>query len=98
MLSQIVRPLIYAQIRLLANSGVTRKTLIDIIAQWLGYLGVRAIVTHLESYSDQIQVSLSVSKSEGCYRHDWQQIICNLNRSEQNSYLSNSSRKFATKN
>jgi hypothetical protein len=98
MLSQIVRPLVHAQIRFLANSGVTRKTLIDIIAQWLGYLGVRAVVTHLESHSDQIQVSLSVSKPEGCDRHDWQQIIYNLNRSEQNSYLSNSSRKFATRN
>jgi hypothetical protein len=80
MLSQIVRPLVHAQIRLLANSGVTRKSLIEIIAQWLGYLGVRAVVTHLESHSDQIQVSLSVSKPEGCDRHDWQQIICNLNR------------------
>jgi hypothetical protein len=98
MLSQIVRPLVYAQIRLLANSGVTRKTLIEIIAQWLSYLGVKAVVTHLESRSDQIQVSLSVSKPEGCDRHDWQQIICNLNRGERDSYLSCSSRELVTRN
>jgi hypothetical protein len=97
MLSQIVRPLVHAQIRLLANSGVTRKSLIEIIAQWLGYLGVGAVVTHLESRSDQIQVSLIVNKPEGCDQHDWQQIIRNLNGSKGNSYLSTSSRELVTR-
>ena len=39
MLSQIVRPLVQTQVRLLANSQATQVTLTDTIAKWLSYLG-----------------------------------------------------------
>ncbi len=79
MLSQIVRPLVRTQIRLLANTQATRSTLISTIAQWLGYLGVQAQVTSLSASSGQIQVSLTVGKPESCESSDWQQILHNLN-------------------
>jgi hypothetical protein len=79
MLSQIVRPLVRTQIRLLANTQATRSTLISTIAQWLGYLGVHAQVTSLYASSGQIQVSLTVGKPESCESSDWQQILHNLN-------------------
>lgn len=80
MLSQIVRPMVRTQIRLLANSHATRSTLVNTIAQWLSFLGVRAQVTHLDASSDQIQVSLTVSKPESCDYQDWAQILNNLNQ------------------
>lgn len=79
MLSQIVRPLVRTQVRLLANTQATRSTLVSTIAQWLGYLGVRAQVTSLSANSGQIQVSLTVGKPESCDPTDWQQILNNLN-------------------
>lgn len=85
MLSQIVRPMVRTQIRLLANSQATRSTLITTIAQWLGFLGVRAKVTQLETQSDQIQVSLTVGKPDACDDCDWEQIIKNLDRSQASS-------------
>ncbi|MBE9125642.1 MULTISPECIES: hypothetical protein [unclassified Coleofasciculus] len=78
MLSQIVRPLVHTQIRLLANTRATRSTLIATIARWLGYLGVQAVVTHLSAESDEIQVSLTVGKPDSCDATDWQQIISHL--------------------
>ncbi|MBD1831783.1 hypothetical protein H6F61_03550 [Cyanobacteria bacterium FACHB-472] len=81
MLSQIVRPMVRTQIRSLANSLATRSTLISTIAQWLGFLGVQAQVTHLEADSDQkISICLTVGKPEGCDSHDWQQIVHNINQ------------------
>ncbi|MCU0571044.1 MAG: hypothetical protein MUF49_31320 [Oculatellaceae cyanobacterium Prado106] len=80
MLSQIVRPMVRTQIRLLANSQASRSTLVTTIAQWLGFLGVHAQVTQLESHSDRIQVSLTVGKPEACDTSDWEQILRNLNR------------------
>ena len=47
MLSQIVRPMVRTQIRLLANSQATHTTLVKTITQWLGFLGVQATVTQL---------------------------------------------------
>lgn len=79
MLSQIVRPMVRTQIRLLANSQATRSTLVTTIAQWLGFLGVQAKVHHLDTVSNQIQVSLTVSKPEACDEHDWRKILENLN-------------------
>ncbi len=83
MLSQIVRPLVRTQIRLLANTQATRSTLVDTIAQWLGYLGVYARVTQLQTNSDQIQVSLTVGKPESCDSTDWQRILDNLKQSSE---------------
>jgi len=82
MLSQIVRPMVRTQIRLLANSHATRSTLVSTIAQWLGFLGVRAQVTQIDAVSNQISVSLTVGKPEACDTHDWQQILQNLKQSK----------------
>jgi hypothetical protein len=78
MLSQIVRPLVQTQIRLLSRSQATRSTLAETIACWLGYLGVHAQVTQLGTHGDRIQVSLSVGKPEACDNSDWQSILGNL--------------------
>lgn len=81
MLSQIVRPLVDTQIRLLANSQATQKTLAQTISSWLGYLGVRTEVTQLIPNSDRISVSLTVGKPESCAQKDWQKILDNLTKS-----------------
>ncbi|ERT04876.1 hypothetical protein M595_5163 [Lyngbya aestuarii BL J] len=78
MLTEIVRPLVRTQIRLLANSNSTRQTLVQTISRWLGYLGVEAIVNQLESNCDQIQVTLQVKKPQTCDSTDWQKIIDNI--------------------
>lgn len=81
MLSEIVRPMVRTQIRLLASCESTRSTLVKTVAQWLGFLGVRAQVTHLEADVDRkIRVSLMVSQPEACDDRDWQQILSNLNK------------------
>ena len=82
MLSQIVRPMVRTQLRLLANSRATRSTLITTIAQWLGFLGVQAKVTHLNTDANQIQLTLKVGKPEACDTNDWQQILQNLQQGE----------------
>jgi hypothetical protein len=82
MLSQIVRPMVRTQLRLLANSQATRSTLIITIAQWLGFLGVQASVTQLDTDSNQIQLSLTVGKPEACDGHDWEQILHNLQQTK----------------
>jgi hypothetical protein len=81
MLTQIVRPLVDTQIRLLANSQATKKTLAQTISSWLGDLGVRTEVTQLIPNSDRISVSLTVGKPESCAQKDWQKILDNLTRS-----------------
>lgn len=86
MLSQIVRPMVRTQIRLLASTQATRSTLVQTIAQWLGFLGVRAQVTQLDAGSNQIHVTLTVDKPEACDSCDWQQILTNLN---QNTAIAN---------
>ena len=78
MLSQIVRPMVRTQIRLLANSQATRPVLIKTIVQWLGFLGVEAHVTKLDAQTNQIQVSLTVCKPEACDACDWEQILGKL--------------------
>lgn len=78
MLSQIVRPMVRTQVRLLANTRATRSTLVTTIAQWLSFLGVRAEVTELDAQSNQIRVSLTVGKPEACDDRDWEQILQNL--------------------
>lgn len=81
MLSQIVRPMVRTQIRLLAHSQATYSTLVTTIAQWLGFLGVQAKVTQLQTRADQIQVSITVGKPEACDDGDWAKILCNLDQS-----------------
>lgn len=78
MLSQLVRPMVQTQIRLLANSRATHSTLVSTVAQWLGFLGVKAQVTDLSTTSNQIHITLTVNQPEGCDDQDWQQIIQNL--------------------
>ncbi|BAP17758.1 hypothetical protein [cyanobacterium endosymbiont of Epithemia turgida] len=82
MLSQIVRPLVQTQIRLLANSQATQATLVDTITRWLSYLGVRARVTQLSPHAERIHVCLTVAKPDLCDAKDWQQILKNLRSSE----------------
>lgn len=86
MLSQIVRPLVRTQIRLLANTQATRSTLISTISQWLGYLGVQTQVSQLNTLSGQIHVALTVGKPDACDASDWQQILHNLQESEKSPY------------
>jgi hypothetical protein len=79
MLSQIVRPMVRTQIRLLANSQATYSTLVTTIAQWLGFLGVQANVTQLNTDANRIQLSLTVGKPDACEDGDWEKILHNLN-------------------
>ena len=85
MLTQIVRPMVRTQIRLLAGSQATRPVLVKTIAQWLGFLGVDAQVTQLESASEQIQVSLTVGKPEACDPKDWAKILVSLGNKPDNT-------------
>jgi hypothetical protein len=86
MLSQIVRPLVQTQVKLLANSQATQVTLTDTIVKWLGYLGIRAQVNNLKSDKDTISVSLRVGKPNSCNVSDWQQVLHKLH-SERKSNL-----------
>ena len=80
MLSQIVRPMVNTQIRLLSKSKATRSTLIKTIAKWLGFLGVEARVTQLDAVGDKIQVSIVVGQPETSEDNDWQKILEHLSR------------------
>lgn len=80
MLSQIVRPMVNTQIRLLAKTKATKITLIQTIAKWLGFLGVEAKVTKLNTVGDKIQVSITVSQPENSENSDWQKILDNLSQ------------------
>lgn len=82
MLSQLVRPMVQTQIRLLANSRATRPTLVSTIAQWLGFLGVQAQVTELSTESNQIHITLTVNKPDACDDQDWQRILHQLGTPE----------------
>ncbi|QZZ21287.1 hypothetical protein J5X98_02005 [Leptothermofonsia sichuanensis E412] len=95
MLTQLVRPMVQTQLRLLANSRATRSTLVSTVSQWLGFLGVRAQVTQLDSGADKIQISLTVDKPEACDPKDWQQILHNLHQAESEAdLLSTTAAKF----
>ena len=78
MLSQIVRPMVNTQIHLLAKSKATKITLIKTIAKWLGFLGVEAKVTQLNTTGNKIQVSIIVGQPENSDDSDWQKILNNL--------------------
>jgi hypothetical protein len=95
MISQIVRPMVQTQLRLLANSRATRPTLVSTVAQWLAFLGVRAQVTRLDAGSGKIHISLTVDKPEACDAHDWQQILLNLKQgATEDELLSTSAANF----
>lgn len=81
MLTQIVRPMVRTQVRLLANSQATYATLVKTIAQWLSFLGVQASVTQLQANSQQIHLSLTVGRPDSCDESDWEKILDNLNQS-----------------
>ena len=81
MLTQIVRPMVRTQVRLLANSQATYATLVKTNAQWLSFLGVQASVTQLQANSQQIHLSLTVGRPESCDESDWEKILTNLNQS-----------------
>ncbi len=81
MLSSFLRPMVNTQIKLLAKTLATRSTLVNVIAKWLGFLGVQAQVTHLDTVGEKIQVSLTVSQPEGSTDEDWQNIVQNLKSS-----------------
>ncbi len=82
MLLPIVRPMVNTQIKLLAKTQATRSTLVNIIAKWLGFLGVEAKVTHLDVAEEKIQVSLTVSQPEASGDEDWQSILQHLKSSK----------------
>ena len=82
MLTSIVRPMVKAQIKLLAQTQATKITLVKIIAKWLEFLGVSAQVTHLDTVEGKIQVSLIVSQPEASEHQDWQRIIENIKSSK----------------
>ena len=82
MLTQLVRPLIRTQIKILANSKKAEGQLVTTIIRWLGYLGVHAEVKQLRSEGNQIQVSLSVGKPEQCSKEEWKQILESLKTSQ----------------
>ncbi len=84
MLSQIVRPLVKTQVRLLANSHTTQTTLVETITRWLGYIGVSAQVTQLSPHCDRIHVALRVGKPDSCDEQDWTNILNHLRSPQQN--------------
>ncbi|MGD1940480.1 MAG: hypothetical protein ACFB0G_04160 [Leptolyngbyaceae cyanobacterium] len=78
MLVQLVRPLVRSQIQMLARTPAADSKLTNMVAQWLGYLGVYAEVTRLETEGELIQVSLKVGRPEQCTEAEWQKILDNL--------------------
>ena len=79
MITQLVRPLVNPQVRLLAKSKATRSTLVQTIAKWLGFLGVEAKVTQIKTAGDKIHVSITVGKPDTSEDSNWQEILQNLN-------------------
>ncbi|MGD1951048.1 MAG: hypothetical protein ACFB14_15560 [Leptolyngbyaceae cyanobacterium] len=82
MLDRLVRPLVRTQIQLLAQNQSANTRLTGMVSQWLGYLGVKADVTDLNTNQGRIQISLAVGKPEQCSEREWTQILNNI---EQNS-------------
>lgn len=81
MLDRLVQPLVRTQVQLLAQTHSASHKLISMIAQWLGYLGIQASVTHLKTSNGKIQISLVVDKPEQCSEDEWQKILTNINQS-----------------
>jgi hypothetical protein len=80
MLVQLVRPLVRTQVQMLSQSPSASSKLIGMVSQWLGYLGIQAEVTQLNTMGDRIQVLLFVGKPEQCTATEWQKILENLSQ------------------
>jgi hypothetical protein len=82
MLVQLVRPLVRTQVQMLTQAQSASGKLVGMVSQWLGYLGIHAEVTQLQTAGDRIQVSLCVGKPEQCTEAEWQKILDNLNQDQ----------------
>jgi len=82
MLVQLVRPLVRTQVQMLTQAQSASSKLVSMVSQWLGYLGIHAEVTQLQTTGSRIQVSLCVGKPEQCTEAEWQQILNNLNQDQ----------------
>ena len=82
MLDRLVRPLVRTQIQHLAQTQSANARLMAMVAQWLGYLGVKANVTQLKTHQGAIQISLSVNKPEQCSDNEWTQILANIDQNK----------------
>ncbi|MEO1069251.1 MAG: hypothetical protein AAFW95_09050 [Cyanobacteria bacterium J06638_6] len=80
MLVQLVRPLVRTQVQMLTQAQSASGKLVGMVSQWLGYLGIQAEVTQLQTTGNRIQVSLCVGKPDQCTEAEWQQILDNLNQ------------------
>ncbi|MEM9007887.1 MAG: hypothetical protein AAGE59_30790 [Cyanobacteria bacterium P01_F01_bin.86] len=80
MLARLVRPLVRTQIQLLAQTQSANSRLTGMVSQWLGYLGVQADVTQLNTDDGRIQISLAVCKPDQCSENEWCQILTNIER------------------
>jgi hypothetical protein len=67
---------------MLANHPAAESQLVNMVAQWLGYLGVQAEVTQIGTEGDRIQVALKVGKPEQCTTPEWEKILQNLTRAQ----------------
>lgn len=85
MLDRLVRPLVRTQIQHLAQTQSANARLMAMVAQWLGYLGVKANVTQLQTNQGEIQISLSVNKPEQCTDNEWSQILENIDCNKSDS-------------
>jgi len=83
MLIQLVRPLVRTQIQMLTKTPSANTKLVGMVSQWLGYLGVQAEVTQLQTQGNRIQVSLQVGKPEQCTEDEWRKILANLEQEAQ---------------
>ncbi|MEN9218754.1 MAG: hypothetical protein Q6J33_07075 [Gloeomargarita sp. DG_2_bins_126] len=82
MLAQLVRPLVRAQIQLLAQAQSAGHKLMQMVSQWLSYLGIQAQVTELSTSGNHIRVSLQVGRPELCTEEEWRLILQNLQNSQ----------------
>ncbi|NEQ53261.1 MAG: hypothetical protein F6K11_24510 [Leptolyngbya sp. SIO3F4] len=82
MLDRLVRPLVRTQIQLLAQNPSANSRLTGMVSQWLGYLGVKADVTQLNTEEGKIQISLAVCKPDQCSENEWCQILANIEQNK----------------
>ncbi|MEM9907039.1 MAG: hypothetical protein AAF921_18650 [Cyanobacteria bacterium P01_D01_bin.44] len=80
MLDRLVRPLVRTQIQLLTQTQSASARLVNMVSQWLGYLGIQANVTQLTTRNGQVQISLAVGRPDQCSETEWQQILANINQ------------------
>lgn len=80
MLDRLVRPLVRTQIQILTQNQSASARLTGMVAQWLGYLGVQAEVTQLQTSDHRIQIAIAVGKPDQCSDREWDQILQNINQ------------------